>query len=318
MGAKPLSYRLTAGFTLAEMAIVVLLISIAMTMGLKMVTAKLENAAYSETKAKQEQIKIALISYLRTNKKLPCPDNKAGVADGLEVSPCTADAAAGYGVVPWQALGISRDTAQDGWGNYFTYKVANGVAMKNWTSTTLTTPFDINELTTPTDALTIQESNGGTTKAVVVVLSHGKNGFGAKTVRVAARMPTAGAGADELTNATNTTTTFVRRPFTEDPGATGGAYDDLVAYVAPQELLQPLVSEGTLKTCYAYCPVVPSCTGGGVFSCSAGVGYCTGSGPACTLGGSPACTVGTPQCTTPGTGCAPTGIPIGATPATCL
>lgn len=67
------------GFTLAEMAIVVLLISIAMTMGLKTVTANLDNAAYSETKSKQERIKIALIGYLRTNGRLPCPDNSGAV-----------------------------------------------------------------------------------------------------------------------------------------------------------------------------------------------------------------------------------------------
>ena len=48
------------GFTLAEMAIVVLIIGIAMTMGLKTVTANLENAAYSETKAKQERLKLAV------------------------------------------------------------------------------------------------------------------------------------------------------------------------------------------------------------------------------------------------------------------
>lgn len=270
------------GFTLAEMAIVVLLISIAMTMGLKMVTANLDNAAYSETKSKQERIKIALIGFLRTNKRLPCPDNKTAVAaDGLEPLPappvCTAALADGYGIVPWQTLGIPRDTVQDGWGNYFTYRVANGTAgSKNWTSITASTPFDINELTTSTDALTIQELNAAgtalvttTTKAVVVILSHGKNGFGAKTVKVAARIPTAGSGIGELTNATVPPgSTFVLRPITEAAAAFNGSYDDLVAYMTPQDLLQPLINEKTMKVCKSYCsstcPGTNTCTASNV------------------------------------------------------
>ncbi|PKO86088.1 MAG: hypothetical protein CVU18_16755 [Betaproteobacteria bacterium HGW-Betaproteobacteria-12] len=51
------------GFTLVELAVVLVLIGIVTTMGLKMVTATLGNAAYSETKSKQELIKTALIGY---------------------------------------------------------------------------------------------------------------------------------------------------------------------------------------------------------------------------------------------------------------
>ena len=45
-----------SGFTLAEIAVVLAVIGIAMTMGLKMLTATLENGAISETQAKQERI----------------------------------------------------------------------------------------------------------------------------------------------------------------------------------------------------------------------------------------------------------------------
>lgn len=312
------------GFTLAEMAVVMILIGIAMTMGLKMVTSTLENASYSETKSKQERIKIALIGYLRTNGRLPCPDNAAGVASGVEVSPCI-NAGDGFGVVPWQTLGIPRDTVQDGWGNFFSYTVANGTAgSKNWTSRTLGNPFDIKELTSPTTAFIFQElDTAGTAligipnKAVVVILSHGKNGFGAKTTKLALRIPTTDAGAGEITNAAGGAT-FVLRPVTEDPAAFNGPYDDLLAYMSPQDLLQPLVSEGTLKACYAYCPTGPSCTFGGVFSCPPGDGYCTGSGLACTSGGVPTCSAGAPQCVPPTTGCTTTvTVPVGTNPVNC-
>jgi prepilin-type N-terminal cleavage/methylation domain-containing protein len=52
------------GFTLVELAVVLVLIGIVTTMGLKMVTATLGNASYSETKSKQVLIKTALIGYL--------------------------------------------------------------------------------------------------------------------------------------------------------------------------------------------------------------------------------------------------------------
>ena len=323
------------GFTLVEMAIVLVLFGIAMSMGLKMVTANLDNAAYSATKSKQERIKLALIGYLRTYGRLPCPDYVvATVATGAEATPsCNAAPTDGYGIVPWQTLGIPRDAAQDGWGNYFTYRVANGTAgSKNWTSKTVGTPFDINELTTSTDALTIQELNAAGTalvstssKAVAIILSHGKNGFGAKTVKVAARIPATtavGAGTDEITNATSGITTFVRRPVTEDPATVGGAYDDVVTYMTPQDLLQPLVTEGTLKTCKAYCPIYPQ-----VLSCSTGSlrctdshasYYCAGSGPACTSDTIYCTSGGTPQCLPASlAGCSATGTPVGNPSPTC-
>ncbi len=316
------------GFSLVELAVVLVLIGIVMTMGLKMVTATLENASYSETKSKQELIKVALIGFLRTNGRLPCPDNSgsAVVASGVEVSPCHGTAADGYGVVPWITLGIPRDSVVDGWGNYFSYRVANGTGgSKNWASRTAGIPFDINELRTPTAALTIQELDAAGTAlvttnagAVVVLLSHGKNGFGAKTTKVGARLPLADAGAGEATNGTDTTTTFTLRPVNESAGAFNGPYDDLLTYLTPQDLMQTLLNEGSLKSCYAYCPSAPTCTAGGTFSCTTGGGFCNGTVVSCTASGTPACSTGVPQCVLPGPACSATAIPVGLANATCL
>jgi prepilin-type N-terminal cleavage/methylation domain-containing protein len=253
MDNKSVGYLTTTGFTLVEMAIVLLLMGIVMTMGLKIVTATLNNSAYSDTKAKQERIKVALIGYLRAYGELPCPDNTAGVATGAAAASC-AGVTQGYGVIPWQHLGISRDTVIDGWGNYFSYRVANGAGTaKNWASKNL---FDIDEINKLPPLLELnigeKDSTGATintiSNAVVVIISHGNNGFGAKTVKVAARMPTAGAGVDEITNASSATSGFVRRPVTE------GIYDDLVAHMTPLDLLQPLLDEKTISACKSYCP----------------------------------------------------------------
>lgn len=285
-----------SGFTLAEIAIVLAIIGIAMTMGLKMLTATLENTAISETQTKQERIKLALVSFLRSNGRLPCPDT-AKPATGIEVTPCNASVDLGYGVPPWLTLQIPRDAVLDGWGNLFSYRVANSFApvLKNWTSKTVGTPFNINELSTSSVALIIQERdtpasvlNQITDRAVVVILSHGKNGLGALTTRGAARVPqpTVAVALDENTNGTVGARTFVRRALNDSAQTLaagtnpGGPFDDVVAYMTPQDLLQPLINEKTLLgQCYAYCSAA--------------------------------------NAPPPGPNCVPAAIPIGAVPATC-
>ena len=66
--------RRAQGFTLIEIAVVVALIGIMLTAGLKLAGALLENAAYSATQKKQAAIKDALIAYVAAYKRLPCPD----------------------------------------------------------------------------------------------------------------------------------------------------------------------------------------------------------------------------------------------------
>lgn len=274
------------GFTLAEIAIGVLILGIMLSMGLKTAVSNLENAAYAETRSKQEQIKLALIGFLRTNGRLPCPDNAVGLATGVE-SACVG-VATGYGVLPWQALGISRDTVLDGWGNFFSYRVSNVTVAAVGAVPFAPTPlhrftnqdwtihaaagFDIRSFTPAAVApgyqsILIQNREPGpglTTEsrnAVVVLVSHGRNGLGAKTTRSGVRI--AGAANDELTNATLGSTTFVRRAYNDNaPVGSGGPYDDVVTYMTPQDLLQPLITERTLLgTCPAYC------TGGGPVPC---------------------------------------------------
>lgn len=241
----------SAGFTLVEMAVVVVIMGLLMTMGLRLLQATQNNAAWSETVAKQERIKVALIAYLRTNGRLPCPNNVAPF-DGAEDTPCLANL--GRGIVPWRALGLSRGDVQDGWANFFTYRVSNRtpVTSSNWTLAAAPTAFTISELAAPLVALTLQERDSAgvlgpaiTPNPVVVLVSHGKNGSGARTI--GGTTNAAPAGADEITNTTVASTTFVTRTPNESAASTGGVFDDVVAYLSPKDLLQPLVDDKTLK-----------------------------------------------------------------------
>lgn len=235
-----LSRRL-AGFTLAEMAIVTLLIGIALTLGVGMLKAQMDNAATSTTQKKQETIKNALVAYLRTNWRLPCPDTKfvAGF-DGIETpvggGACTL---ANFGVLPYATLLLPREMAMDGWGNYMSYSVSGPA----WTTTTTFNPNGVGALTVnthpPVVALTL------TSNAVAVIISHGKNGSGAYTLSTGSRnsMPIT---LDELAN-TTVAGPYFKREYTDSPAAPGGAFDDIVTFIQADDLLTPLRNDGSLK-----------------------------------------------------------------------
>lgn len=240
-----------SGFTLVEMAVVVTLVAIFMTLGLRLLVATQESAAWSETKLKQERLKVALLTFLRTNGRLPCP-NSVAPWDGAEDAPCLVNA--GRGVVPWRALGLSVGDVQDGWSNYFTYRVANRTpaSSSNWTLTAGATAFTVNELAAPLTTFTLQERDAAgvlgaalVPNPVVMLISHGKNGSGARTLR--GTVIAAPTGADELANANVGSTSFVSRTPNDVAASAGGIFDDVVAYLTPRDLLQPLVDDKTLK-----------------------------------------------------------------------
>ena len=282
-----LTWRSAAGFTLVEMAVAITLMAILMTMGLRLLQATRDNAAWTETKAKQVRIKLAFIGYLRSNGSLPCPDATAvGTAPtGVKgTSPCLG--ALGSGVVPWKDLGLSVADVQDGWSNFFTYRVANSTpaGSSNWTTKLVAqNAFSINELTVPLVTFSLKERDTAgtlsttalTPNPVLVLVSHGKNGSGARTIggtRIAA--PT---GADEIVNATAASAAFISRAPTDVDTAAGGIFDDIVAYMTPQDLLQPLITEGSLKACVAYCTSSTSSSAlTSVATCAtSGVGVCS-------------------------------------------
>ena len=302
--------QINRGFTLVELAVVLAIISVVMGMGLRMANAMLENMAASDTRAKQANIKTALIAYLRTNRRLPCPASTAAVPSGSEESAPCPDS---FGVVPWITLGLSRDAALDGWGNFISYKV-----QPSWMA--LST-LDMNQVSTPTLAISVQEAGASITQyAVVVLISHGSNGYGAASAKVSGRASTTGATTEEITNAA-AGTTYALRP----AAANVAAFDDVVSYLLQQDILAPLANEGTLKVCRAYCGVASCLESDGSVSSAPGASCSCPNGPG--VPGSPttACTVAGRACSlcvTPATATCGTGanviLPIGHSPITCL
>lgn len=119
------------GFSLVEMALVLLIVGLLAAVFLPATNTFLENNRRKETRAKLEALEQAMVRFVMVNRRLPCPaDGIQGTANPTsgveqrndEVTPATCTAMA-TGVVPWRSLGVPADAAMDAWGNLITYRV---------------------------------------------------------------------------------------------------------------------------------------------------------------------------------------------------
>lgn len=252
-----------------------------LTLGLAAFNAQISSAALSTTKKKQEIIRDALTSYLRDFKRLPCPEVTAfggsaptGV-EGRSVAGNPATICSSFwGTIPYAELGLSRDLAMDGYENFFTYFVASAQPGEpDWTlSQVAGVPgFGVGN----PGRFAITENGTATTLsknlAVVAIVSHGSNGFGAFTSKGTRNVLPAN-GTDERQNAPDTSfisppawsapsQTAVVPPVLPNPGITAlvmrdrtetpAPFDDVVMAIRPNDLLSPIVKDGALKSAEA-------------------------------------------------------------------
>lgn len=262
------------GFSLVELAIVIFIVGILLTAGLKLLSVRVNSAQIETTTTHQEAIKQALITYLGKHKRLPCPSTAAGGALPAPLPPCLSS-----GIVPYAELGLDRATVLDGWENYFTYALTpNPISILLPPKMPATLPpyttawtysyhpsINIPPLTTnQSQAFWPANSTGGVTisdgvntianpalatGAVIALISHGKNGYGAFNVKQGTNDASA-AGADEIQNINPVIAPgnlrVIKRDVT-DSAAAGGAFDDLVLGLSASELITPLVINGSIK-----------------------------------------------------------------------
>lgn len=270
----PRAWR-AVGFTLVEIAIVVLIGAILLTAGLSLVKSRLEIAQLDVTQKKQDAIKQALISYLGKYKRLPCPDvdrNGREDRDPNSPYPCGLPGTPQYvGGVPYADLGLERSAALDGWENYIRYIVSPnwrftyGPALTLTTSNTNpTTTFVANAAFVPkvsqgtialysnTTLVPILDPCINSTGAVVALVSHGKNGLYATNVSGNTNTGPVGP-SDETQNSVPTSTP----PGVPAYGCVGwnmfrivkhdatDTFDDVVMTISEAEFTGPLIASGS-------------------------------------------------------------------------
>ncbi|MCH9047467.1 MAG: prepilin-type N-terminal cleavage/methylation domain-containing protein [Proteobacteria bacterium] len=234
------------GFTLIELAMVLLILGLLMSSFLAPLAARVEQQERNNTQIQLDEIEEILYGHVLQNAYLPCPDctsTAGGCAaatanDGVEdtvVAGGGLTCATEVGNLPWVTLGVK---STDEWNNIFTYRVDDTFADRNNATTdgtgcaasaTLNVSFSL----CSDGEIIVLNSAGGTNLATnipAIVVSHGKNfSLGAPT-------------ANETENLNNDTT-FVDTNFSNN-AITG--FDDMVIWISPHVLRTMSVKAGIL------------------------------------------------------------------------
>jgi prepilin-type N-terminal cleavage/methylation domain-containing protein len=243
------------GFTLVEMAIVLVIVGLLLGGLLMPLSNQIEQRRISETQKALEEIKEALIGFAIANGRLPCPAPAATATGaalaGLEPNPIVAGGCTNAaGVLPWATLGVNET---DAWGKRYTYRVT-----REFTRTIPQTTFASCAAPPPSNPtlaafalcsqgdMTLLSTGGGSTLSStipVVVISHGKNGNGAYYSQ-GTQLPL-GTDVDEQDNQLITagTATANTNFVSKAPTAT---FDDIVIWLSPNILFNRMVTAGKL------------------------------------------------------------------------
>jgi len=255
------------GFTLIEMAVVLFIFGLLIAGALGPLETQLEARDRRATIETMEEIIESLYGYAINKGRLPCPDTNGNG----EPNPDGSAVCLGEGFVPWVALNVAQG---DAWGNRFRYRVTTPQftleESDNVCDGDLLDPPDeipefdlcatgnISVLTRgddPSTAGTVEGKfvrNAGLNLPAVIV-SHGRNGFGATSTSGVAR-PTAAGGTDEANN-TDSNDTFYSRGYAGDNAVCADdtdetaalcEFDDIVMWISPAILNNRMVTSGRL------------------------------------------------------------------------
>lgn len=254
------------GFTLIEIAVVLVIVAAMLAMGAVMVRGVTAAQKRSLTATRLATVDAALVQFVVLNKRLPCPANgtiaSTGVNPGVELrvaGVCTGNQV--NGVAPWVTLGITEIDATDGWDRRFTYRTDTELVLDNGMDMSWCDPAGTEApvnpvagrnctagctsanmaLCTPPSAflpgkgLQVRNVVGTTimdppnTGAAYVVISHGESGGGAYLNSGLLSTSTTTDGTEEAKNYAN----LVLQPYYLDDGTTDvpGAnhFDDIVS-----------------------------------------------------------------------------------------
>jgi len=236
-----------SGFTLVEMAMVLMIVALLLGGLIPTLSAQMESQRINETRKSLAEIQEALVGFAIINGRLPCPADPT-VATGTagagteRTPPCTAGNSTG--ALPWVTLGVSET---DAWGNRYTYRVssdfADAVGSATWGGCTPSPAPTLSSfaLCSAGTLDVLSAATGGTSVAIdapAIVISHGKNAAGAYTsqgVQLAV-----GSNADEQENSDGSAdNNYVSHTPTPD-------FDDLAVWLSSTILLNRMVTSGKL------------------------------------------------------------------------
>lgn len=237
------------GFSLVEMAIVLVILGFVLGALLLPLQAQREQAAQLQTNNTLENAKQALLGFAQQQGRLPCPATANGSENPLGGGACNKQ----LGYLPAATLGIEPTNANgfavDAWNNPIMYAVAQsnvgGAATPDFTTpnemsniglTTLAPELRVCSTSlniTPAACSGAPETNYLINSAVVVIYSIGPTGAQAS------------GGADENANpkVPSADKVFVSHDFVT---TTGNEFDHLVTWISPYVLYNAMIQAGQL------------------------------------------------------------------------
>lgn len=244
--------RKSNGFTLIEMAVVLILIGLVMGITIAGSKAAIESHQRSSTKDKLDVIRVTLINHIARTRRLPCPaspNSTTGVEatwsapaplPALQLGTCAGLTPFGRtyaGILPWSTLGMSPDMVNDPWSHRITYVVSqvalvpDGYRRPGTITVHSTAPIILGA---PPAGNQINVGN----LAIVLLVSHGRNGYGAWGPGGA--VMAAAPGALERENRP-VNTAFVLAP-TDDTNA-NNPFDDQLLWFSASDIAQQLSTQ---------------------------------------------------------------------------
>lgn len=231
------------GFTLVEMAMVLMIVALLLGGLLPTITSQVEQRHENDTRKQLDEIQQALIGYAIIYGRLPCPASSS--SNGVQVpsggGTCT-NAHTNNSYVPAVTLGLSGTDStgliEDAWGNPIRYAVTNG---GSGAFTTSISGIGISSIGTTSNLIVCSAastsgsscSTGVTliTNAVAIIYSTGKNGASGGSTGDEAENPNA--------NSADTDRVYVSH-------TPSGTFDDMVIWLSPNVLVNRMVSAGVL------------------------------------------------------------------------
>ncbi len=243
--------RRPRGFSLIEMAFVLIIVTLLLGGLLVPFATQVEQKRIAETQKAMEEIKEALIGYaLRMPAGapyLPCPDNTNDGAEDRDLATDLCDIVEGN--LPWATLGVGN---QDAWGNRFHYRVSPEFSKSPAfpLGFGLGSNGNIDVCSAITAAGACPPNTSIASNVPVVVVSYGKNGYGALSSNSAGARNIAplAINLDEVANQPvpiGAHPIFVSRTLTL-PGAGSTEFDDQVIWLSPNVLFNRMVAAGRL------------------------------------------------------------------------
>ena len=260
MIAVPRRLTFARGFSLVELAVVLVIVALLIASLVFPLSAQQDIRARQETEKMFSDIREALIGFAIANGRLPRP--AISFANGLERSTaCDDDELEGEddscaGFIPWATLGVQK---LDGWNKLIRYSVSPTYANAAITLTTVAnrtvqtrdkdgTVMDLagnNSVSPPTD-----RCKTAAQCVPAVVFSHGKERWGTTDSGVALADGSATNTDEDANNLGNTgpnsTFNYFSRLSSSDTTAVGGEFDDIVVWLPATILTNRMITTGKL------------------------------------------------------------------------